>query len=188
MKITGDRLRLSASDVANFVACQHLTRLDLLVAREALRRPKDFDIGFEDLVRRGEVHERTVLERFRADGREVSEIDPAPDADAAAARGTRSATAPTSSTRAYCWARTRTAGRRCSAARTSWSAPTCSARPTGNPARRRSTTRSSTPNSPARPRPARSRRPPSIRTCSPACRASGPAGCTWRWATVNWPR
>ena len=85
MKISGGRLRLSASDVANFVACQHLIRLDLLVARGQLDRPRDFDIGFEDLVKRGEAHERTVLARFRADGHEVAEIGPAPDRDAAAA-------------------------------------------------------------------------------------------------------
>ena len=85
MKMTGDRLRLSASDVANFVACQHLIRLDLLAARKVLRRPKDFDVGFEDLVKRGEAHERTVLGRYRADGREVTEIQTAPDADAATA-------------------------------------------------------------------------------------------------------
>lgn len=89
MKITGGRLRLSASDVANFVACQHLTRLDLLEARKVLRRPTAFDVGFEDLVKRGETHERTVLDRFRAAGHTVTEITPAPDRDAA--RATREA-------------------------------------------------------------------------------------------------
>ena len=57
MRFAGERLRLSASDVANFVACQHMTRLDLLAARGALRRVREFDVGFEDLVRRGEAHE-----------------------------------------------------------------------------------------------------------------------------------
>ena len=61
MKFADDRLRLSASDVANFVACQHLTRLDLLKARGILRQPREFDIGFQDLVKRGEAHEVTVL-------------------------------------------------------------------------------------------------------------------------------
>ena len=88
MKIAGERLRLSASDVANFVACQHMTRLDLLAARGALRRVREFDVGFEDLVRRGEAHELTVLERFRADGRSIVGISPRPDADADAARAT----------------------------------------------------------------------------------------------------
>ncbi len=74
MKITGGRLRLSASDAANFLACQHLTRLDLLAARGKLRPPDEFDVGFEDLVSRGEAHERAVLDQFRANGRRVTEI------------------------------------------------------------------------------------------------------------------
>ena len=89
MKITGGRLRLSASDVANFLACQHLTRLDLLTARGELRAPEAFDLGFQDLVERGEVHERAVLEQFRADGLHVAEIGAGGDAEAA--RATREA-------------------------------------------------------------------------------------------------
>jgi uncharacterized protein len=85
VKITGGRLRLSASDVANFLACQHLTRLDLLRARGELRPPHEFDIGFQDLVRRGAVHERAVLARFLMDGRDVVEIGEAPQAGAARA-------------------------------------------------------------------------------------------------------
>ena len=85
MKIIDDRLRLSASDVANFLACQHLTRLDLLRARGALEPPYVFDVGFLDLVARGEAHERTVLGQFRADGRQITEITGGPEASAAAA-------------------------------------------------------------------------------------------------------
>ena len=91
MKFAGERLRLSASDVANFVACQHRTRLDLLAARGALRRVRQFDLGFQDLVKRGEAHELTVLERFRADGRSITQISQRPDADAEAAQATREA-------------------------------------------------------------------------------------------------
>ena len=91
MKFAEDRLRLSASDVANFVACQHMTRLDLLEARGRLHRPRRFDVGFEDLVQRGEEHERIVLEQFRADGRQVVEINPSPSAETAAAQATREA-------------------------------------------------------------------------------------------------
>ena len=70
MKVTEGRVRLAASDVANFLACRPLTQLDLLRARGELRPPRDWDVGFQELVRRGEVHERGVLERFRADGLE----------------------------------------------------------------------------------------------------------------------
>lgn len=45
-------MRLAASDVANFLACRRLTQLDLLRARGELRPPREFDVGFQDLVRR----------------------------------------------------------------------------------------------------------------------------------------
>ena len=122
VKIVGEQLRLSASDVANFVACQHLIRLDLLHARHQLRRVQAFDLGFEDLVKRGEAHEAEVLNRFRADGRSIAEISIVPDADAVAeaARATREAirAGPTSSTRGRWWAGARTA-RLCWGGRTS---------------------------------------------------------------------
>src|SRR6516164_2457283 len=85
MRITGGGVRLSASDVANFLACQHLTRLDLLRARGELRPPHEFDIGFTDLAERGNAHERAVLDRFRADGHGVTVIGGHPDVAAAAA-------------------------------------------------------------------------------------------------------
>jgi uncharacterized protein len=72
LKVTEGRVRLAASDVANFLACQRLTQLDLLMARKELRPPEKYDIGFDELVRRGEVHERSVLDRFREDGLKVA--------------------------------------------------------------------------------------------------------------------
>ncbi len=70
------------------MACPHLTRLNLLKARGALRQPREFDIGFQDLVKRGEAHEVTVLDRFRADGRSIVEISSSPDTYGDAARAT----------------------------------------------------------------------------------------------------
>jgi predicted RecB family nuclease len=89
MRITGGGVRLAASDVANFLACQHLTRLDLLRARGQLHPPYESDLGFRELVERGEAHERAVLGRFRADGWRVAEIAEATEAEAA--RATRRA-------------------------------------------------------------------------------------------------
>ena len=85
MRLDRDRLRLSASDVANFVACGHLTRLDLLHARGEIQPPHAFDVGFQDLVARGEAHEAAVLRRFRAAGWHVAEISEGPEPDAAQA-------------------------------------------------------------------------------------------------------
>src|SRR6478672_8608035 len=89
MKVTDGRVRLAASDVANFLACRRLTQLDLARARGELRPPREFDIGFQDLVRRGEVHERAVLERFRADGLDVADVSGAEDATGATAEAIR---------------------------------------------------------------------------------------------------
>jgi predicted RecB family nuclease len=89
MKIAEGRVRLAASDVDNFLACQRLTQLDLLRAQGELRPPREFDIGFQELVRRGEVHERAVLERFRADGLDVVEISAAEDGAGATAEAIR---------------------------------------------------------------------------------------------------
>ena len=89
MRITDGRVRVAASDVANFLACRRLTQLDLLRARGELRPPHARDLGFEDLVRRGEEHERAVLERFRADGREVADLSGAGDPAGATAEAIR---------------------------------------------------------------------------------------------------
>ena len=83
MKLQAGRLRLSASDVANFLACPHLTRLDMLSAQGKLRPPHAYDAGFQDLVARGEAHERLVRDGFAARGLGVCEIAAAqPDGDA----------------------------------------------------------------------------------------------------------
>ncbi len=89
MKIIEGRVRLAASDVANFLACQRLTQLDLLRARGELRPPREFDIGFQDLVRRGEVHERGVLEQFRVDGYDVVDVSGTEDGAGATAEAIR---------------------------------------------------------------------------------------------------
>jgi uncharacterized protein len=80
VKIDGDRLRLSASDVANFLACQHLTWLDFRQARGEIRPPDDYDLGFQDLVKRGEAHERATLGQFLAGGWQVADLTGVPDA------------------------------------------------------------------------------------------------------------
>jgi hypothetical protein len=43
MKFGDDRLMFSPSDLVGFVACPHLTTLELAVAREELKRPHRHD-------------------------------------------------------------------------------------------------------------------------------------------------
>jgi len=74
MKIDAGQLRLSASDVANFLACRHLTRLELLRARGVISPRRPYDAGFEDLVARGDAHEKEILEGFRDRGLQVIDL------------------------------------------------------------------------------------------------------------------
>ena len=62
MKIIEGRLRLAASDVANFLACRRLMQLDLLRARGKLRSPREFDVGV--------VYQGTLAIRLRSTRRD----------------------------------------------------------------------------------------------------------------------
>ena len=53
MQLLEDRLIASATDVVNFLACEHLTQLDLRAARGELTRPVVDDPEAEIVRRRG---------------------------------------------------------------------------------------------------------------------------------------
>ena len=91
MKFVDGSARLSASDLSNFLACRHLTRLDGAAARGERRAPAAYDLGFQKLIERGAAHEAGILRQFRADGLEVVEIDHADRHDRGAAQATRDA-------------------------------------------------------------------------------------------------
>jgi hypothetical protein len=62
MKIISKRLRLSATDLSNHLACRHVTSLDLEVARGEKQAP---DWAAPDLAvirERGERHEKSYLD------------------------------------------------------------------------------------------------------------------------------
>jgi predicted RecB family nuclease len=73
MRIIDGQLQLAATDLSNFLACRHLTRLDTLKSQGYLSPAKQFDIGFQDLIKRGEVHEKRVLDLLAEESR-VTEI------------------------------------------------------------------------------------------------------------------
>lgn len=96
MRFVGDRLRIAASDVANFVACRHLTRLDLATAHQLVTAPVFHDVGAKTLEERGLEHERRILESFRARGwtvedHQTTDRDRRREADATAAAMLRGA-------------------------------------------------------------------------------------------------
>ncbi len=70
----GGHLLFSPADLGNYTACEHLTQLNLAVARGELRRPS-FENAFADLIqRKGAEHERAFLEALRACGHLVTQV------------------------------------------------------------------------------------------------------------------
>src|SRR5258705_2658708 len=86
MKQTGDALRLSATDLANHLACRHLTSLDLSAARGERRPPDYFDPDAAILRQRGDEHEAAFLRHLEAQGRRIARPGEGPDAKTGAAR------------------------------------------------------------------------------------------------------
>jgi len=83
MNLQEDELHLAASDIANHLACHHLTALDLAVARHERGKPRpSVDPHLEVLRRRGMEHEQAFLDRLRAQGLSVEEV---PDVELAQA-------------------------------------------------------------------------------------------------------
>ncbi len=64
----------SASDVANFLACHHLLRLDLAQAAGEVKKPHFYDPGVELLRELGARHEQAYLHRLTAQGLDVAII------------------------------------------------------------------------------------------------------------------
>jgi predicted RecB family nuclease len=86
VRSSGRRLAFSPSDLSDFLACEHLTTLELRVARGGLPRREAAEDAQADLIRRkGDEHEARYLSRLRAGGRDVAEIAFDGDWDAAAA-------------------------------------------------------------------------------------------------------
>jgi uncharacterized protein len=74
MQYRDDRLLFSPSDLGNFLACEHLTQLDLTLALQQGRRPS-YENAYAELLRaKGAEHEQAFLETLRASGRRVVEV------------------------------------------------------------------------------------------------------------------
>jgi predicted RecB family nuclease len=69
-----DRIVLSPSDLVAYLACEHVTQLELAAARGERTRPRREDPELDLLARRGEAHERAHLERLRQSYPQVVEI------------------------------------------------------------------------------------------------------------------
>jgi predicted RecB family nuclease len=65
---------LSPTDLTGFLECEHLTQLELQAVRGLIERPIRDDPELDILTRRGGEHEQAHLDRLRAEGRTVCEI------------------------------------------------------------------------------------------------------------------
>ncbi len=81
MRLADGQLTLSPSDLSDFLACEHLTALEV----HGTPHPPQTDPQVELIRRKGEEHERGYLETLRAEGHDVVEIERDDDWDAAAA-------------------------------------------------------------------------------------------------------
>lgn len=90
VQLRADHLVFSPSDLVGFLACPHLTTLDLAVARGELPKPYRHDPHADLIRRKGEEHEARYLQELRDEGRTIVEIPFEHDWDAAA-RATKEA-------------------------------------------------------------------------------------------------
>lgn len=87
-------LILSASDLNNYLACAHLTALDLARARGEGDEEPERGADAELLARKGDEHEAAYLARLKGEGREIVEItmdDGSPESLAVAVAETEAA-------------------------------------------------------------------------------------------------
>src|SRR5215469_691632 len=74
MQRLDDQLWFSPSDLNAFLACEHLTRLDIAVARGKLTKPV-FESPEADLIKRkGDEHEAAYVASLRERGLSVEEV------------------------------------------------------------------------------------------------------------------
>ena len=71
MKLVEGQLRLSATDLAGFLGCRHLTTLDRELAHGRRAKPTFQDPSLETLEQRGDAHERAYLEQLKKTHRRV---------------------------------------------------------------------------------------------------------------------
>ncbi|MDQ3890384.1 MAG: TM0106 family RecB-like putative nuclease [Actinomycetota bacterium] len=71
MEIRAGKFFVSPSDVDDFLACEHLARLEVAVASGEVERPERANPQGELIRRKGDAHERAYLESLIAGGKEI---------------------------------------------------------------------------------------------------------------------
>ncbi|HEX5047884.1 MAG TPA: TM0106 family RecB-like putative nuclease [Gammaproteobacteria bacterium] len=93
MRLVDQLLRLSATDLANHLGCEHLSRLNLALAEGRAQKPKWRDPVADLLAERGEAHELAYLARLR-DEQGLGVVQIPQDGGAEATKAAMSAGAP----------------------------------------------------------------------------------------------
>src|SRR5688572_24837570 len=84
MQLRNGGIVFSPSDLNAFLECEHLTQLELAVARREIKRPADENPQADLVKRKGDEHEAAYLAGLREAGRGVVTIPNDWDLDAAA--------------------------------------------------------------------------------------------------------
>ena len=74
MQLRDGRLFLSPSDLSDYLACPHLTQLELKAVRGEVVRPRVDNPQAELVKQKGDEHEAAFLARLRDEGRRITEI------------------------------------------------------------------------------------------------------------------
>jgi predicted RecB family nuclease len=75
MRVENGRVSFSPTDLNAFLACEHLTALQLAVALGELEKPWRHNPHADLIRRKGDEHEAAYLARLCAEGRRIAEID-----------------------------------------------------------------------------------------------------------------
>ncbi|MEJ1238670.1 TM0106 family RecB-like putative nuclease [Chryseolinea sp. T2] len=74
MNFQNDQLRFSATDLSDYLGCEHLTSLSKRVALGELKRPYRKDPAIEALIQRGAMHEAAYVENLRSRGLTIVDL------------------------------------------------------------------------------------------------------------------
>jgi hypothetical protein len=92
MQRIGSQILFSPSDIASFVACDHLTQLERAVVLDGATRPSFGNAYTELIQRKGAEHEQSFLAALRAAGHLITDVGPDDARDfSAAAKATAEA-------------------------------------------------------------------------------------------------
>jgi hypothetical protein len=76
MQLIDGQKVFSATDLVGFLACEHLTALELAAAARLVKRPNRSDPELDVMHQRGLAHEARYLADLEAAGRRVTRIEP----------------------------------------------------------------------------------------------------------------